>query len=339
MFPTRCSPDRLRAERGSPLPLHDRRAAPGHRIGTCSAPLQAAARPTSVLRLVARDEIRRDRFTLDPRLQGRGLHPLGPHHLFYQAATTPALMGNRNTAADRRRDSHLDNAVWGFPARNSKAFRHTGAVRHHHLALIFPRPRRPRCAAGVVPPARAFPTRAFPDTDYLIAGVFARDEIALLDQGADDLPGAALDYYRLGIRARPTRSITAPRRSIERHPPSPKLGLVWRSTTVSAVFLINLAEASAGARARPGEHQFRQPDPELRPRSPTPIRAPKPAAPSRAASATATWLLVGLGRRLGRIRRLHLRRFRWAAATASRPRDLPVREPAGRRGSTASRRS
>lgn len=209
--------------------------------------LSARSKPplgsTSVLRLVARDEIRRDRFTLDHDYKGEGFIRSARTSLFYQAATTRQLSWeDRNTAADRERDSTFDNAVWGFGTQLESRF-DTGAVRHRLTwGADLSSTSQTSLRDGVVPPAgETFPTRPFPDTDYLIAGVFAQDEIALLDGALTIYPALRLDYYRLDPRKTdPLYHGPAPVDSSDTHL-SPKLGLVWKIDDSFAVFL-NLAE-------------------------------------------------------------------------------------------------
>lgn len=209
--------------------------------------LSARSKPplgsTSVLRFVARDEVRRTRFTLDHEYKGDGFVRSARTNLFYQDATTRQLSWeDRNTAADRVRDSTFDNAVWGLGTQLESVF-DTGAMTHRlTYGADFSVTAQNSLRDGVVPPAgETFPAKPFPDTDYLLAGVYLQDEIALMDGALTFYPALRLDYYKLDPRtADPLYLGPAPVESSDTHL-SPKLGIVWKFSDRFGVY-VNLAE-------------------------------------------------------------------------------------------------
>jgi hemoglobin/transferrin/lactoferrin receptor protein len=93
-----------------------------------------------------------------------------------------------------------------------------------------------------VPPAgETFPAKAFPTTDFTLAGLYVQDEITA---GPVTLyPAIRFDYYKLDPKADPLFT-TASSGQNDSHI-SPKLGLVWNANDVVTVF----ANAAAGFKA------------------------------------------------------------------------------------------
>jgi hemoglobin/transferrin/lactoferrin receptor protein len=106
---------------------------------------------------------------------------------------------DRVTLADRTRLNTLENRVYGASAEARLAFA-TGAIGHRIVAGADVSVLRQRgLRDGTVPPfGETFPTRAFPTTDFTLAGAFIGDEIAI---GPVTLhPALRYDRYRLTPR-------------------------------------------------------------------------------------------------------------------------------------------
>lgn len=210
--------------------------------------LSAIAKPplaaTSVIGLTAFDKLRRDRATLDHRFEGgEGLISAARTSLYWQRSKTRQFSAeDRNTAADRTRDATFDNRVFGASVELHSEF-DTGAVKHEAVwggdASIT---RQQGTRDGTVPPiGETFPAKAFPTTDYTLAGLYVQDEIT-----AGPLtiyPAVRFDYYKLDPKADPLFTTIASGQS-DSHV-SPKLGLIWDATDLVTVF----ANVAAGFKA------------------------------------------------------------------------------------------
>lgn len=167
--------------------------------------LSAIAKPplaaTSVLGLTARDSTTRSRTSLDYRYNGaagdliqRGIGAV----YFQQSKTLQASYEDRNTAADRIRINTFDNGVFGFTGQVEGGFT-TGDI--SHFVIVggdFSVDRQEGTRDGTVPPVgERFPTRAFPNTDYTLAGFFIQDEIRLFGDRLALFPALRVDHYSL----------------------------------------------------------------------------------------------------------------------------------------------
>ncbi|MCA0357241.1 MAG: TonB-dependent hemoglobin/transferrin/lactoferrin family receptor [Proteobacteria bacterium] len=210
--------------------------------------LSAIAKPplaaTSVIGMTAFDKIKRDRVSLDHRLDGgQGLIDSAHTTLYWQKSTTRQFSAeDRNTAADRTRDATFDNRVLGASVELHSRF-DQGAFTHDIVwggdASIT---RQRGVRGGTVPPAgETFPTKAFPTTDFTLAGLYVQDEIKA---GRLALyPALRLDYYKLDPKADPLFHAATAGQS-DTHL-SPKLGLVWEVSDLVTVF----ANAATGFKA------------------------------------------------------------------------------------------
>lgn len=210
--------------------------------------LSAIAKPplaaTSVIGLTAFDKLRRDRATLDHRFDGgEGLISAARTSLYWQKSKTRQFSAeDRNTAADRTRDATFDNRVLGASVELHSVF-DSGPLKHEVVwggdASIT---RQQGTRDGTVPPVgETFPAKAFPTTDYTLAGLYVQNEIT-----AGPLtiyPAVRFDYYKLDPKADPLFATTASGQS-DSHV-SPKLGLVWDATDLVTVF----ANVAAGFKA------------------------------------------------------------------------------------------
>ncbi len=210
--------------------------------------LSAIAKPplasTSVIGLTAFDRMRRDRVALDHRFDGgQGLINAARTSLYWQDSTTRQFSAeDRNTAPDRTRDATFDNRVFGGAVELHSLFE-AGAVKHEVIwggdASIT---RQAGARDGTQPPAgETFPAKAFPTTDFTLAGLYIQDEIAA---GPVTLyPAVRLDYYKLDPKSDPLFT-TATSGQSDTHV-SPKLGVVWDATELVTLF----ANVAAGFKA------------------------------------------------------------------------------------------
>lgn len=154
---------------------------------------------TAVLGLTARDTISRDRVSLDWRYQGGGFIDFAQVTGWYQwAKNRQFTFEDRNTAADRERLNTFNNEVWGVSAELRSSFA-TGGI-GHTLAYggDFSSTRQDGIRGGTVPtPPDVFPTRAFPPTDYVLAGAYLADTIDIADGRLKLFPALRFDYYKL----------------------------------------------------------------------------------------------------------------------------------------------
>lgn len=210
--------------------------------------LSAIAKPplaaTSVIGMTAFDKVKRDRVSVDHRFDGgQGLIDTAHTTLYWQKTTTRQFSAeDRNTAADRTRDATFDNRVLGASVELHSRF-NQGAFTHDIVwggDVSITRQRGVR--GGTVPPAgETFPAKAFPTTDFTLAGLYVQDEIKA---GRLALyPALRLDYYKLDPKADPLFHAATAGQS-DTHL-SPKLGLVWEASDLVTVF----ANAATGFKA------------------------------------------------------------------------------------------
>lgn len=191
---------------------------------------------TSVLDLKARDTVKRDRFGLDYRWETKGFIDHGFAALYHQIGKTRQFSAeDRNTAADRTRDSTFDNAVWGA-ALELGSTGNWGALKHHWIyGGDWSKTRQEGIRTGTVPPVgETFPTRAFPNTDYILAGLFLQDEMTFGESGFQLYPAIRWDHYELTPKPDALYTIVTAGQS-DSHI-SPKLGAVWQITAGFQVF-------------------------------------------------------------------------------------------------------
>jgi hemoglobin/transferrin/lactoferrin receptor protein len=163
--------------------------------------LGAPLSSTAVLDLRARDTLERRRVSLDWRYTGPddGLVDFAQVSLYWQDSDNRQFTAeDRNTAADRTRLNTFDNRVIGLSAEARSGFS-TGAIRHTLiLGADISVTRQEGLRDGTVPPAgETFPTRAFPVTDFTLAGIVLADEINIADGRLILYPALRFDHYSL----------------------------------------------------------------------------------------------------------------------------------------------
>ncbi|SFG01256.1 hemoglobin/transferrin/lactoferrin receptor protein [Novosphingobium sp. CF614] len=192
---------------------------------------------TSVIGLTARDRTRRDRVSLDWRYQGSGVIDHAQAALWYQDGENRQYTAeDRNTAADRTRLNTFENRVLGAIAEARSDFA-SGAIAHR---LIYGGDisitRQQGLRDGTVPTAPdVFPTRAFPITDYTLAGAYLADEIVFMGGAFTLFPALRFDHYKLDPKADPLlpNFVTAGQSGSR---VSPKIGVVLKLDGGTSVF-------------------------------------------------------------------------------------------------------
>lgn len=230
-----------------------------------------SGRSATVDLLTGLDTGHRSRIGLDWSWQGDGTVEFARLAAWWQDAEDRQFTDeDRTPAADRERLNTFENRVYGAAGEVRLRF-DTGSIAHRVvLGADASRTRQRGVRDGVVPPAgEVFPTRAFPSTDYTLAGLFIADQITL---GPVTLhPALRFDAYDLSPENDPLLpAFTGAKQSGSRL--SPKLGAVV--TPVEGVRLF--ANYARGFKApEPGQvNQFfenlafgytSRPNPNLRP--------------------------------------------------------------------------
>jgi hemoglobin/transferrin/lactoferrin receptor protein len=154
-------------------------------------------RSATVDLLQADDTGHRGRIAADWTWAGTGTIDYARLSAWWQSSTDHQFTDeDRTPAADRERLNTFDNRVYGASAEVRAAF-DTGPLAHRVvLGGDISRTHQEGVRDGVVPPAgETFPTRAFPETNYTLAGAFLADEITF---GPVALyPALRFDHYSL----------------------------------------------------------------------------------------------------------------------------------------------
>ncbi|MFT3725818.1 MAG: TonB-dependent hemoglobin/transferrin/lactoferrin family receptor [Hyphomonadaceae bacterium] len=195
---------------------------------------------TAVLALTAQDTLKRTRYTFDHQMKfGEGFLRSAQWAIYSQQSDTRQFTAeDRNTSVDRTRDNYFNNDVWGANGQIEAAF-DTGWARHRLLVgADYSELEQEGIRSGTVPtPPDTFPARAFPTTEYTLTGIFAQDQITLLDGALMLYPALRYDAYELTPKPDalfPTTVATAP--SDDSHI-SPKFGIVaWPADWFGAFF-------------------------------------------------------------------------------------------------------
>jgi hemoglobin/transferrin/lactoferrin receptor protein len=191
----------------------------------------------TTLDLVAHDTMNRDRVTLDHSWEGEGLFFDRAFNAFsYQIGTTRQFSAeDRTPAADRTRNNTFNNRTVSLTTELQSAGT-TGALSHRFVyGGDISKTRQEGIRDGTIPPlGEVFPTRAFPNTDYVLAGLFLQDEITFGSSGIRIYPALRFDYYNLEPNADALYLVPSAGQSDEHL--SPKLGLVWQASNWFQVF-------------------------------------------------------------------------------------------------------
>jgi hemoglobin/transferrin/lactoferrin receptor protein len=151
----------------------------------------------SVAGTTANDSTKRKRAAFDWTWSGQGAIQHTRLSLYWQQSEDSQFSAeDRTTLADRTRLNTFDNRVFGGSGEIVFGYE-TGALSHRLIiGADASRTRQEGIRDGTVPPAgETYPTRAFPITDFTLAGLFVSDEISL---GPVTLfPALRFDHYAL----------------------------------------------------------------------------------------------------------------------------------------------
>ena len=191
-----------------------------------------SGRSASVLELLADDTSRREGWSLGWRGDDMWGLERGRVTVYGQTAESRQFtFEDRNPAADRTRDNTFDNEVFGVAADA------TVQAGVHRLTFggDWSETTQQGVRDGTVPPfGETFPTSAFPETDYTLAGVFLQDEIGLLGGDLRIIPALRWDSYDLSTADDPLYPGARADQSDDHV--SPKLGVVWQATDHFGLF-------------------------------------------------------------------------------------------------------
>ncbi len=196
-----------------------------------------SSRSASVLAVTADDETQRDRVSADWRFKDFAGLSEGSLSLYWQDATTRQYtFEDRATLADRVRDTTFDNTVYGLAAQGARVFGRGGAVQHRvTFGGDWSMTKQEGIRDGVIPPVgEAFPIRAFPKTEFQLAGLFVQDEIELLNGALSIIPAVRYDWYDLSPK--PDAQFPAAASGQSDDHISPKLGVVYWTGAHLGVF-------------------------------------------------------------------------------------------------------
>lgn len=205
-----------------------------------------SSRSATVLAVTAHDETQRDRVSGDWRFQDFAGLSDGSVSVYWQdASTRQYTFEDRATLADRVRDTTFDNTVYGFAAQGARVFGEGSAVQHRvTFGGDWSMTKQEGLRDGVTPPVgETFPIRAFPKTEFQLAGLFVQDEIELLDGALSIIPAVRYDWYDLSPKVDAQFPAAASGQSDDHI--SPKLGVVYWTGAHLGVF----ANYSLGFRA------------------------------------------------------------------------------------------
>jgi hemoglobin/transferrin/lactoferrin receptor protein len=191
---------------------------------------------TSTLDLDARDQLSRNRISLDWRYSSDGFIKTANAAIYRQQSKTRQFTAeDRNIAADRTRDNTFNNEVVGGSFQLTSAFE-TGALQHNFLlGGDISQTQQSGIRDGTIPPfGETFPTRAFPVTDYDVAGLLLQDSISIGEGRVMLYPAVRIDSYRLAPKADPLFPGT-PAKQSDSHV-SPKLGGIFWTTPQFGLF-------------------------------------------------------------------------------------------------------
>lgn len=201
---------------------------------------------TQTYSVLAHDESDRDRVSLDYHYTGgEGLLSSARASVYFQDSTTTQFTAEDRNTTDRTRLNTFDNEVWGASVQIDSRFETAGLSHYVVWGGDGSQTRQEQIRGGTVPtPPDVFPSRAFPNTDYTLVGLYVQDEISLLDGKLSIFPALRWDHYDLSPEDDALYTGPAPQGSSDSHF-SPKIGVVWSATENLKVF----ANVGAGFKA------------------------------------------------------------------------------------------
>lgn len=199
-----------------------------------SAVAVAATAFTSTLGSTANTTMQRDRLTWDARYQlGATLADSLQTVLSYQSAGSREIATeDRNTAADRVRNTTYDEDTWQLGLQANKLLRSGDTAHKLTYGVDTTRASIQTLGTGVTPPAgETFPLKRFPDTTESSAALYLQDEAMLGDWSIT--PGLRLDRFKIDASQ---AGFGATAVSLSDSAVSPKLGVLYRATPQWSVF-------------------------------------------------------------------------------------------------------
>ncbi|MDE1145463.1 MAG: TonB-dependent hemoglobin/transferrin/lactoferrin family receptor [Azospirillaceae bacterium] len=198
---------------------------------------------TSVIGLWARDRQNSNRVGFDHRwdVDTVAVDSLRWAAYYQESGATQYGYEDRNTAVDRTRNSTFDTNVYGLDIQaQSKPL--GGAITNTFVyggdySVTHQESLRDGTVASV---GDTFPSRAYPTTDYTLAGFFVQDEINAFDKRLTLYPAVRFDYYDLSPHPDALYTAGEAIGKNDSHV-SPKLGIMYHVLPEVGVF-VNLAE-------------------------------------------------------------------------------------------------
>ncbi len=190
---------------------------------------------TSVLASTAKTDLDRNRFTWDARYQlGTAWADSLQTVVSYQrAGSREVATEDRNTAADRVRDTTYDENTWQLGLQANKLLRLGGDMAHKlTYGVDYTRAQVSTLGTGVTPPAgETFPIKRFPDTTEASSALYLQDEAIVGDWSVT--PGVRLDRFKFDPSQAGFGSTVV---AMSGSAVSPKLGVLYRATPQWSVF-------------------------------------------------------------------------------------------------------
>ncbi|RYZ14823.1 MAG: TonB-dependent hemoglobin/transferrin/lactoferrin family receptor [Alphaproteobacteria bacterium] len=188
-----------------------------------------SGRSATVLQVLAEDTSKRQRYSFDHEMDlGDGFFQSARWNVYSQKSKTRQFtFEDRTPAVDRTRDNLFDNSVWGASAQAVAGF-DAGWGEHRIIAgADYSETEQAGIRGGTVPtPPDVFPTRAFPVTEYKLAGVFLQDQISFLDGKITVHPALRYDSFELTPKPDALYPTAVQTKPSDGSKVSPKIGVV-----------------------------------------------------------------------------------------------------------------
>lgn len=185
-----------------------------------------ATSPTSVLSSIATDKINRDRVSIAHSYQSDSpwLKNLD-WQLYYQKTKQNQFTADDRVGTDRTRDNTYSSQDFGASATATAELSTLGATHRLKYGFDVTTARFKLVRNGTVPPfGETYPNDLFPQTRYTIGGIFAQDEINVLNNRLQLTPGVRIDFYSLSPEASATQNT---QKLTDQHV-SPRLGMMYK---------------------------------------------------------------------------------------------------------------
>nr|WP_314436508.1 TonB-dependent hemoglobin/transferrin/lactoferrin family receptor [uncultured Brevundimonas sp.] len=199
----------------------------------------ATSRTPRIQAITASDETRRDRISADWRFSDVLGLDQGQVSAYWQDSTNKQYTFEQrvtvaNVNADRSRTVTFDNTAWGLAAHGTRSLDLGGVGNRITAGADYSHTRQEGVRDGL--PAfsgsESFPVRAFPNTDYALAGAYVQDEIQL--GRLSIIPAVRYDWYELTPKPDALYTGVAKGQSDDHF--SPKLGLLWQADDHFSLF-------------------------------------------------------------------------------------------------------